>query len=245
MAPSDDDKTPPRASAPSPAAPPGHNDRKPPSGRRRRLILIIGIVVLLAALAVGGYYYWLSRSYESTDDAYIEGHPVNISARVAGNIVRVYVADNQHVTPGTPLAAIDPCDYQLRVAAAEAAVQAKRAEVDKAAADVEASRAQWTQQQQDLQRNEMLVKQGAVTEQTLQHSQAATDTALANLRSSEKNLVSTRAQVAQLEVAVEQARLQLSYTQVFAPEAGYVTQKSIEVGAYVSVGQALLILVPD
>ena len=245
MAQSDDDRTPPRASAPFPAALPNHNDRKPSSGRRRRLILIFGVLVLLAVIVVGGYYYWQSRFYESTDDAYIEGHPVNISARVAGNIVGVYVEDNQHVTPGTPLTGIDPCDYQLQVAAAEAAVQAKRAEVEKATADVEASRAQWTQQQQDLQRNEVLVKQGAVTEQTLQHSRAATDAALANLKSSEKNLASTRAQVAQLEAAVDQARRQLSYTLVLAPEAGYVTQKSVEVGAYVSVGQALLILVPD
>jgi membrane fusion protein, multidrug efflux system len=216
-----------------------------PPRRRRRLILIFGIIVLLAAMAVGGYYYWQSRFYEATDDAYIEGHPVNISTRVSGNIVHVYVEDNQHVTPGTPLAGIDPCDYQLRVASAEAAVQAKRAEVYKAAADVEASRAQWTQQQQDLQRNEMLTKQGAVTEQTLEHSRAAATTAQANLASSERNLMSIRAQVAQLEVAVNQARLQLSYTQILAPQAGYVTQKSAEVGAYVNVGQPLLTIVPD
>ena len=234
----------PRASAPSPAAP-HPDDRKPPSRRGRRFILIVGIVLLLAAIAVAAYYYWQSRFYESTDDAYIEGHPVNVSARVAGNIVRVYVEDNQHVTQGARLAEIDPCDYQLRVVAAEAAVQAKRAEAEKAAADVEAARAQWLQQEQDLRRNEELAKQGAVTDQVLEHSRAAATAAQANLQAAEKNLASIRAQAAQLEVAVDQARLQLSYTQIVAPEAGYVTQKSAEVGAYVNVGQPLLTIVPD
>jgi membrane fusion protein (multidrug efflux system) len=240
MIPSGDDRVPPRAPVPS-----SRSDRKPPSGRGRGLIVILGILVLLAAMAGGGYYYWLSRFYASTDDAYIEGHPVSISARVSGNVVRVYVKDNQHVSEGVLLVEIDPCDYRLRVEAAQATVQSKQAEVEKAVADVEASRAQWTQQDQDLHRNEELAKQGAVTDQLLEHSRAAAATAQANLKSSERNLASIRAQVAQLKVAVDQARLQLSYTQIRAPRAGYVTQKPVEVGAYVNVGQSLLVIVPD
>ena len=245
MAQSGDDKVPPRAPAPSPSAPPSGNDRKPPSGRRRRLVVVFGIIVLLAAMAIGSYYYWHSRFYASTDDAYVEGHPVSISARVSGNVVHVYVEDNQHVPEGTLLVEIDPCDYRLRVAAAQATEQSKQAEVDKAVADVEASRAQWTQQEQDLHRNEALAKQGVITAQTLDHSRAAARGAGANLSAAERQLTSVRAQVAQLKVASDQARLQLSYTEIRAPQAGYVTQRSVEVGAYVNVGQSLLAIVPD
>jgi membrane fusion protein (multidrug efflux system) len=209
------------------------------------MILLLGVLVLLAGLAVAGYYYWQSRFYESTNDAYLEGHPVNISARVSGNVVHVYVGDNQHVSAGARLVEIDPCDYQFRVAAAEAAVQAKQAEVEKAAADVAASRAQWTRQDQDWRRNEVLAKQGVITAQALEHSWAATTAAQANLNADEKQLTSVQAQVAELKVAAEQARLQLSYTEIRAPTAGYVTQKSVEPGTYVNVGQPLLVLVPD
>lgn len=229
--------------------PPGPNAAlegpKSSSKRKRRLLLVFGVIVLLAALAAGAYYYWHSRFYVSTDDAYVQGHPVTLSARVAGNIVGVYVADNQHVPQGQRLVGIDPRDYQIAEARAEAALQSSQADEQKAAADVEAARATWVQQEQDLRRNEELVKQGATTEQALEHSRAATTTAQANLNAQEKNLASAGAQTAVARVAVEAARLQLSYTQVHAPQAGYVMRKSVEVGAYVNVGQPLLVLVTD
>jgi len=201
--------------------------------------------VLLAVVAAGAYYYWQSRYYESTDNAYIQGHPVSVSTRVSGNVVAVHVKDNQHVPQGELLVEVDPRDYQISLARAEAALQAAQADEQKAAADVEAARATWVQQEQDLRRNEELAQQGAATEQSLEHSRAAAATARANLNAQEKNLASVRAQTAVAKVAVEAARLQLSYTQVRAPQAGFVTQKSVEVGTYVNVGQPLLVLVTD
>jgi membrane fusion protein (multidrug efflux system) len=203
------------------------------------------VIVLLGAVAAGAYYYWQSRYYESTDDAYIQGHPVSVSARVSGNIVAVHVKDNQHVPQGELLVAVDPRDYQIGLERAEAALQAAQADEQKAAADVEAARATWVQQEQDLRRNEELAKQGAATEQALEHSRAAATTAQANLNAQEKSLASVRAQTAVAKVAVDAARLQLSYTQVRAPQAGFVTQKSVEVGAYVNIGQPLLVIVTD
>ena len=201
--------------------------------------------MLLGAIAAGVYYYWQSRDYASTDDAYIQGHPVSVSTRVSGNVVAVHVKDNQHVPQGELLIEVDPRDYQIDLERAQAALQAAQANEQKASADVEAARATWVQQEQDLRRNEELVKQGAATEQTLEHSRAAATTAQANLNAQEKNLVSVRAQTAVAKVAVEAARLQLSYTQVRAPQAGFVTQRSVDVGTYVNVGQPLLVIVTD
>jgi membrane fusion protein (multidrug efflux system) len=230
---------------PSPAESSSRTDEKPAPKRKRRWIVVLGLIVLLGAAAAGAYYYWQSRYYESTDDAYVQGHPISVSARASGNVVAIHVADNQHVPQGELLVEVDPRDYQIGLARAEAALQAAQADEQKAAADVEAARATWVQQEQDLRRNEELAKQGAATEQALEHSRAAAATAQANLNAQERNLASLRAQTAVAKVAVDAARLQLSYTQVRAPQAGYVTQKSVEVGAYVNLGQPLLVIVTD
>ncbi len=245
MVPSEDDRAAPGAPAPSPAGAPDRGGRKLPSRRRRRLIILIGFIVLLAAIVVGAYYYWRSRYYQSTNDAYVEGHPVVISARAAGNIVRVYVQDNQHVPQDTLLVEIDPRDYQIALARAEAALQSAQADEQKAAADVEAARAEWTKMEQDWHRNEELVKQGAVTPQTAEHSRADATAARANLDAKQRTLASDHAKTVGAQAAVDDAQLRLSYAKVVAPQAGYVTQKSAEVGAYINVGQALLVIVPD
>lgn len=228
-----------------PAETPDRDNRKPSSGRRRRLIIVIGLIVLIAAIVAGSIYYWRSRFYESTDDAYVRGDPVIIGARVTGNIVHVYVTDNQPVQEDTLLAEVDPCDYQVRLAKTEASVRSAQADEEQAAADVEVARAQWTQQQQDLRRNEELARQGAITTQVLEHSQAAATSAQASLNAAEKRLASLHAKTAEAQVDVRQARLQLSYTKVSAPTAGYVTQKRVAEGMFVNVGQPLLAVVPE
>jgi membrane fusion protein, multidrug efflux system len=84
---------------------------------RFRMFLIIGIVVLLVA----GFFLWrYFSSYESTDDAQIDGHLNPVSSRVSGHIQKLLVDDNQYVQAGQPLVQIDPSDYQVLVARAEA-----------------------------------------------------------------------------------------------------------------------------
>jgi membrane fusion protein (multidrug efflux system) len=82
-----------------------------------RIALIIGVVVLL--LVVFFVYRYVS-SYESTDDAQVDGHINSISARVAGNVVKLNVQDNQAVQAGTVLVEIDPADYQVAYERAKA-----------------------------------------------------------------------------------------------------------------------------
>src|SRR5436190_13523392 len=84
---------------------------------RFRMFMIIGIVVLLVA----GFFLWrYFNSYESTDDAQIDGHLNPVSARVSGHIEKLLVNDNQYVQAGAPLAQIDPRDYEVLVARAKA-----------------------------------------------------------------------------------------------------------------------------
>lgn len=86
------------------------------SSGKIRLILIL-IVVLGSA---GFLYYWRSRGFESTDDAFIDGDIVQIAPRVAGQVIKVHVQDNQHVRKGELLAEIDPRDYETALNKAKA-----------------------------------------------------------------------------------------------------------------------------
>ncbi len=87
---------------------------------RFRLALIVGGIVLLVA----GFFLWrYLGSYESTDDAQIDGHLNAISTRVSGHVIKLLVNDNQYVEAGTPLVEIDPKDYEVAVASAKAAYQ--------------------------------------------------------------------------------------------------------------------------
>jgi membrane fusion protein (multidrug efflux system) len=96
-------------------------DNKPPArrgSRRRRNIVILALSVILV---IGGVFLWrYLSSYESTDDAQADVHLYPVSARVSGYVVRVNVNDNQWVEKGTVLVEIDPKDYAVAVAQAEA-----------------------------------------------------------------------------------------------------------------------------
>ncbi len=75
-----------------------------------RIALIIGVIVLLV---VGFFAYRYFTSYESTDDAQIDGHINSISTRVSGHVIKLNIQDNQYVQAGTVLVEIDPKDYQV------------------------------------------------------------------------------------------------------------------------------------
>src|SRR2546427_4205195 len=82
----------------------------------RRLLILILIVLLVV-----GFFLWrYFTSYESTDDAQIDGHLNAISARTSGHVEKLLVDDNQYVNAGTPLVQIDPRDYQVAVDRARA-----------------------------------------------------------------------------------------------------------------------------
>jgi len=82
-----------------------------------RIAIIIGVVILLV---VGFFVYRYVTSYESTDDAEVDGHINSISARISGHVIKLNVLDNQYVQSGTVLVEIDPADYQVAYERAKA-----------------------------------------------------------------------------------------------------------------------------
>jgi membrane fusion protein (multidrug efflux system) len=101
---------------------------KKPKRNRLRIIATIVLVVL----AVAGYFLWnYFGSYESTDDAQIDGHLNAISARISGQVIEVLVDDEQIVKKGDVLVKIDPRDYEVAVAKAEADLADAKASLER------------------------------------------------------------------------------------------------------------------
>jgi multidrug resistance efflux pump len=166
--------------------------------------LVTLIVVAIAATTV----WLLYRKYVTdpwTRDSQIRANIVGIAPRVAGPIVNIPVHDNQEVKAGDPLFEIDPSDYKTALASAKASV-----------ANLEAN---LLQKQQDLDRETDLFKRNVDSKQLFQNAQNAYAEAKAQLNAARANL--------------QQAELNLSYTKVYAPVDGYLTNVNTSPGAYV------------
>lgn len=250
---------------------PPEQPKKPPL-YKRPLFWIIGGGVLVAAVVVGLLYYLHTRDWESTDDAFIQADVTQVSPRVAGHVQAVYVSDNQDVKQGDKLVALDPADFQARVDEAQAAVLAAekglvqaqdlvtsaQADVGQSQASEKAAQTEAERAHDELKRYESL-SPGARIQQQLINDQAAANSADAQLAAAHQKTVSAEAhvksaqsqvqvaeaQVKQAQASLSEAVLQLSYCTITAPITGFVTNRSVNMGDYVQVGQALMALVPS
>ncbi len=89
-----------------------------PAQKSGRKFIVIAVIILLVIGA--GIFYWRSTFTESTDDAQVDGDLYQVSSRVTGQVIKVYVEDNQQVKVGDPIAEIDPKDYQVALEQAQA-----------------------------------------------------------------------------------------------------------------------------
>ena len=179
-----------------------------------RLAALVGVALLLAG---GGVYWWRASGRVSTDDAFIEGRIVRVSAQVAGQVAKLAVTDNQRVKDGDLLVQLD--DREYRAQTEQATAEARSAEVAAENAAVDARRA------------EQLFARQLIARQALDTAQAA-----ARMRAADAEAARKRA---------AEAALRLSYTRITSPEDGRVTRRSIEEGAYLQVGQMLMTIVPN
>ncbi|HEV3348317.1 MAG TPA: HlyD family secretion protein [Methylomirabilota bacterium] len=188
--------------------------------RQGRLIGLTAAVSLIA-LAYGGYVWWGSRKHVATDDAYVEGNIVVISAKVAGHVAELAVDDNRAVKTGDLLLRIDPRDYAARrdqaraaVAVAAASQEATRSETqltrETTAAQVEEARATLESARVAEQAAQSAVVE---TRATLEAKHAATAAMTAEV---------TGAQSTQRQTAREKERMRRLL------ESGFVAQRDFD-----------------
>jgi len=219
--------------------------------------ILIGVVATCIALTIG-YWALVLRGWERTDDAFVEGHMVFLSPRVAGQVLEVNVVENQHVKKGDVLVRLDPVDFEARVARARADLDVARNHMEQAsaasqgaAAKIAAASAKLRHTEQDLARAQGLLAEGVGNRMTLDAAIAARDSAAAELLAAqeaeraERAALGNEAPVRQAEAILREAELALEHTDVVAPFDGTIGKKSVELGANVSPGQALVALTED
>lgn len=101
----------------------GETEMEAPRSRRRGILIAGVALVVLIALGV----WWRSTYSEDTDDAQVNGHLIQVSSRIAGQVIKVDVEENQVVKAGDPIAELDPRDYQVAVENAAAALASAKA----------------------------------------------------------------------------------------------------------------------
>jgi membrane fusion protein (multidrug efflux system) len=105
-----------------------------PEKKSRRKFIVIAVIILL--VIGGGLFYWHSTFTEDTDDAQVDGDLYEVSSRVTGQVIKVYVQDNQTVQAGQAIADIDPKDYQVAFDQAQANLASAEADYEQAHVNV-------------------------------------------------------------------------------------------------------------
>ena len=213
---------------------------------KRKVLVPLGIVLALAA----GMFFFYESHFESTDDAYVEADIIQVTPKVSGHIVESYVSDNMEVKQGDLVAKIDDEIYLEKYNKAKAQYEKAILNQKNAKAILKASDSEIKLAKTDLERYTALYNSGAVSKQTLDKAQTVYDDALARQVQSKENIFANGNNVADadlkaLEAAMKEAKLNLEYTRVIAPNSGVITNRRIEKGSYVSVGGPLFAIVPD
>ena len=232
----------------------------------RIILLSIVVVVALVAIYPAYRYYQYFESHVSTDDAYVDGSVSLVSSRVPGTVARLFVMENWGVKAGDLLLTLDPRDYQVRVAQAEAQLARARQSVDELYAQLQAAEAgvslagsQLRETQLDFNRAKALREQNVVSTQFFDQATTALRVSVADQALAEHQLQQARAAlggdivdharydrpiVQQAQAMVEAAKLDLSYTEVRSPITGIITRKSVHVGNRIQPGEPLMAIVP-
>lgn len=219
--------------------------------------IVIPVIIMVFLVVSGIYGFFNSLKYQSTDDAFVEGRLVSVAPKVAGQVVKLYFNDNDFVKEGQLLLEIDSRDYENKVAELEGALKEAVAnknvsgdDVDKHKADLAQANKNLDFAKKDFERYKKLKANGLCTTQEFDTAETNYKQALdrekamlASVKSANSKQESAEANIEKLEAQLAQAKLNLSYTKIYAPQDGNISSRSVENGNYVQIGQPLTAIV--
>ena len=231
------------------------------NGARRKGLTILLVVVAVSA-AIFLLYELLLPPSEETDDAYVAGDVVSVTAQDPGLVQGIYADDTQMVKAGQPLIDLDPATADVDLAAAEAAlaravrgVRGDFLRVNEGGAEVANAQAQLNKARNDLARRSQAASAGAVSAEEVAHASDAVKTAQAALALARARQSQASAQVGGTQLATNPAVLaaiadyrraviKRGHMHVVAPVAGVVAQRRVQIGQQIAAGTPLMTVVP-
>jgi membrane fusion protein, multidrug efflux system len=226
------------------------------TGRRERLrrpLMIGGPALLLIFLA---YWFFTGGRYETTDDAFVQTARVAISANISGRVIDIAVHDNQQVRKGDVLFRIEDNLFQITANEAAAELATARLQVDMLKANYRQRQAEEKSAHDtliyntyQLQRQQRLHTAGITSQVQVERSRHALQEASAANSAAQQQLKAVMASlggnfdiapdqhptVQQAQAAYERAKLNLSYTVIYAPSDGVVTKvEQLQAGSYIN-----------
>ena len=231
-------------------------ENKPPTSKRNKIIL--AVVIILCVVGFYGYIKY-GEYYPATDDAYVNANVVHVAAQVSGKVDQVLVENNQYVKKGELLFTIDPKQYEYNLAKSKAdyalyqqkaissqdAIASAKAQLK----EVEAKQFVATQKEK---RYAALVKQGMASKQEGDEIKGSYEVANDEVKTAELTIHQQeaaykvdQAQVASAKSEVDLAKLNLSYTKIYAATNGYIGKFSTRPGSMINVGDNLFVLIGD
>ena len=230
--------------------------------KRRITLIAITLVFILAAIAYGVYYETVLSKEIDTDNAYVGGNLVSLSSQVIGNVQAIGAEETQLVNAGAEIVKLDPADATIALQQAEARLgnvvrqlRERYATVAQYDAAIEVQKIALHNAKEDLARRAPLANDHTVSGEEIAHAKDAVEKSSAALDVAIKQADAARAGIAGTAIESHPAILaaKADYVQawiaarrnaVLAPVAGYVAKRSVQVGAHVTPGTALMSIVP-
>jgi membrane fusion protein (multidrug efflux system) len=239
--------------APAPAA---------PTDKRRNILILIAVIFFVLGALWAAYWILVLSKRERTDDAYVNGNKVVISAQISGTVIAVLADDTQLVKAGQVLVRLDPTDAEtgLSRTASALAQTVRQVRQEKSTADqydslIETRRLELARAAADLAKREPLVAEHAIAPEEVRHARESVDLARAALTQAvrqataahtlvEGTPVADNPAVLQAKAAYRDAWIAAQRNAVVAPVTGYVAERSVQLGQHIQAGQALMTVIP-
>jgi membrane fusion protein (multidrug efflux system) len=231
-------------------------------GKRKAVLLAITAAFVVAGAAWAAYYQLVLSREEVTDNAYVGGNLVTLSAQVTGNVDAIRADETQMVKAGAPLITLNAIDADLALSQAQARLgnvvrqeRERYASVAQYDAVIEQRRLALATAQGNLARRAPLAADQTISGEDLAHAKQAVDDAKAALTVAQRQAESAKSGVAGVHLAshpavlsargdVLQAWLAVRRNAVVAPVSGYVAKRSVQLGTHVTPGTPLMSIVP-